>query len=158
MPDSTTTRGRGGRAVMTAVSGGGAAAAATTPALHGTGIPDSVRAAARQAFETRRPDVALAELVHDSLDDRGGTSGRRSLQFHGRGVDLTVDVTTGANGSRTLEVRTGSPGVRLVQVASPDSAVDIAPQVWRLDGIRPGLVSLVCDTEAGRVRTAWVRL
>ena len=61
-------------------------------------VPPELQAAARSAFEWRRADAALAELLFDSANEeligvRGTTSDRRSFRFAVNDVVIRVHLT-----------------------------------------------------------------
>ena len=61
-------------------------------------VPPQLQAAARSAFEWRRADAALAELISDSADQeligvRGTVSDRRSFRFAVNDVVIRVHLT-----------------------------------------------------------------
>jgi hypothetical protein len=132
-----------------------------------TDVPPSVRDAARRAFDVRRTDVTVADLVFDSLVDEdagaGDTAVARRLRFGTEegGVDLVVseqderiDVSLQLWPSQPAEIEaSASQGVVKVQTDERGHAA--------LE-LTPGLASfLVRPTRAPSrqpLQTAWVRL
>lgn len=130
-------------------------------------VPESVRDAARKAFDARPRDVLVADLVFDSLLDGERRAvadpSRRSLRFGvpEAGADLVV---TESGETVTVAVQV-LPAQRCdIDVRTPSSSMAVttndAGQV-EFDLV-PGLMSLVIkpirSPHAQPLQTAWVRV
>jgi hypothetical protein len=130
-------------------------------------VPESVREAARRAFDARRRDVHIADLVFDSLlDDDGRTDAdpsRRSLRFGAAdaGAEVTVTevdevltVVVNVLPAQKCEIEIQSRDTSRTVTTSDAGEVEFTAQ--------PGLMSLVIrptrSLHAEPMQTAWVRV
>ena len=143
-------------------------------------VPGGVLAAADAAFDTRRLDARLAQLVADSsgadssgADSAGevpgdglatvrGDQGDGRLLLYADG-DLRVDVAVYQEGSaRTLigqvdGVLPGGLSLELVGRAEDPIDTDDLGR-FLVEDVPPGLARLCCRTDGGLVLTEWVTL
>lgn len=139
---------------------------ATTEGAAINTVPPHVRDAAMRAFEARRPQAPVADLVYDSLVDGDRRAGAdrdvRHLRFSTEALAVDVDVTTRADGDLVVALRVVPPTRARVEVQGQD-----LPDVeLGLDGrgmltLAPSLVSFVIHATAPAdtvTQTAWIRL
>jgi hypothetical protein len=141
-----------------------------TPGAEGesvNAVPESVREAARRAFDARPKDVVVADLMFDSLldGDRRASAdpSRRILRFGDGegGADLTV---TEAGELMHVHVRVLPAQQSDIEVRSKGPAMTVRTgDTGTVDFELPaGLVSLViCPVrtpKSRRLQTAWVRI
>jgi hypothetical protein len=130
-------------------------------------VPDEVREAARRAFDARRRDVHIADLVFDSLLDGDSEAiadpSRRSLRFGSAdaGADVTVTevdevltVVVNVLPAQKCEIEIQFRDTSRTVTTSDAGQVEFTAQ--------PGLMSLVIrptrSPHAQPLQTAWVRV
>lgn len=129
-------------------------------------MPESVRQAARRAFDTLEPGVSVADLIDDSVFLDPSPTVRR-LCFSTEALSLEVEVSPQRDGLR-LSVTVAPPGEVALQVRRAGDGVVGSAVTGQGGGrspcvlapVRQGLVCLVCHRPTGGpvTRTAWVRL
>lgn len=133
-------------------------------------LPVEVRQAALAALSTRRRDVTVLPVVHDSFLD-GPVQGRhadqgsdRTLVFGGDGMAVTVEVSYSPTGC-TAVVSIEPAGAYSVECTTPGASVALLADVstpLRLDRSVTGPCSLLITPRDGsgrtRSQTAWVVL
>jgi len=144
-----------------------------TPEVEGgsvESVPDSVREAARRAFDARPRDALVADLTFDSLldGDRRATADpdQRTLRFGDSDAGADVTVTTAADGERvTVCVQVLPPQACKVEIRSSQAPTTTAStdETGLLEYTLPaGLMSMVIRPvrapEPRPLHTAWVRV
>lgn len=130
-------------------------------------VPQEVVALARTSLSWRDPDVALAELVADSLTDAAlvrtrRAGGPRLLTFEAAGLTIEVEVAEDGGRRRLLgQLVPPSRAEIVVRWANGQRHVD-ADEIGRFSasGIPAGQVSLSCTLSqtAKPVTTSWVTI
>jgi hypothetical protein len=131
-------------------------------------VPDAVREAARRAFDARRRDVHVADLVFDSLldGDRRASAdpSRRSLRFGATDAGAEVTIIE-AGEALTIVVHALPPQECEIEVLFRDSdsrTITTSDAGQAEFTALPGLMSLVIrpthSPPARPLQTAWVRV
>ncbi|MEO6653325.1 MAG: hypothetical protein ABIP17_11785 [Ilumatobacteraceae bacterium] len=125
---------------------------------HTEPIPDHLGAAARDAFDWRRADAELAELLFDSANDdlvgvRGASSDRRSFRFGTDDYVIRVHLTTA-----TMIVMVEPPlSVPCRVVGDRSVADDVTDEYGELAVDAPEFpVRVEVDLPAGTIVTPWI--
>jgi hypothetical protein len=127
----------------------------------GSDLPPSVADAARRAFDARRPNTCVADLVDEQLIRAEGTT-RRILRFVCDRTELALQVGPAANRLR-LQLHLQPPGPAEVEVLHAGqtlrSRLDASGR-GEVDGVEPGLLSVIVRVADGTpdTQTSWVRV
>lgn len=135
-------------------------------------VPEDVLRAAREAFDSRQPLAAVADLVDDLTVDRHGLAAVRLLRFAtdlGTEADLTVDVVVrllddAVGETCALSVAVRPPRAVLLSLRHPGPPLEVRTGPdghGELSPVQPGLMSLLLqdlDPPGRQTQTAWVVL
>ena len=128
--------------------------------------PPIVVETAKAAFGLRRLDAELAELVRDSIDDRGsllairGEGDVRLISFETEAVTVELQVTE-RGAQRDLVAQVTGADVANAEVETPQRrhGAALEDSMVTADGVPAGLLRLHLTTGDGRdLVTSWVRV
>jgi len=129
-------------------------------------VPEHVLEGAKALYGLRRLDEELAELVRDSVEERGrllavrGEGDVRLISFETGPVTVELQVTERGSVRDLVAQVAGTALARAeVETAAGRRPVPIEDGLFTLDGVQAGLLRLRLLTDAGRdLVTSWVRI